>query len=640
MSLLTKNKKKSLEDSGFDLKFVESIQPEGGIKFGERFIETGDGFQAVLHVYEFAESVNGLWLSAFTNIPETVSTIDVSTADKSEVIKNINRSLNELKARSYDERHATDRNDALSEVGNLEAFAHDLSQRGEVVKLVHLRIYFYGSSQEELEKRIGDTKKDLEGKNHKTTLYQFRTRQEWMSMFSDYDTQMAMGGIRSGEVLPATSIGGGLPFHHQSLKDPRGTYLGMTSTQGAFMLDVFRSTKMRKSFNGFILGKMGYGKSTVLKQLEEGLFARDSFIRGFDKAGDFNKLIKSQEGLIIDLAGGNGNIINPLEIFATATDKTGTIVNEYGSFMQHLAKVTNMMRFMFPSLGDYAITEFRKYLREFYLYKNIIKPDYNTNTADVKVTGLDPSEYPTMSEFYDFLANYTASKPSPESRRTLDTLRLYVSEMVKQYGPLFDGHTTLSHLEDEPILFFDIDGISQLDKEVFQCQLFSALTILWSHAVKNGRKMKNLYENKKITLDEYKHFMVFIDECHNVINAQNLSAVKYVSDFQREMRKFGAGVFFATQTPAEVLPEGADNAALDEVKKVFELCQYKIFLNLDNSMLGRMREVLGDTVTDSEFLSLPKLQQGEALVQVSSSETYTVQFTPDQGQLDRFAGGQ
>ena len=134
--------------------------------------------------------------------------------------------------------------------------------------------------------------------------------------------------------------------------------------------------------------------------------------------------------------------------------------------------------------------------------------------------------------------------------------------------------------------------------------------------------------------------MVFIDEAHNIINANNLDAVQYVTNFMREMRKFGAGVIFATQTPAEVLPESSSNEAIDEVKKVFELCQYKFLLNLDNSMVGRMKKVLGDTITETDFARLPRLKQGEAVVQLSSTETYGVTFVPTNDQLDRFSGGQ
>lgn len=644
MVFLSDKRSYELKHDGYDLSLMEQTQPIGGISFNERTIETGSGFVTCLHAYKFAESVNQLWLAIMTNIPDTVSQIDIATGNKTEVMRSVNRSLNELKDRSQSERHQTDRNDAIDEYRKLEHFASSLTQAGEVIKLVHLRIFIYSHSESELEKKVEEVKQDLENRKHGFTVYQFRTHHEWESLFMNYDQQMELKNVIKsfppGNVVPATTLGGGSPFHHQSLKDPRGTLLGVTSTQGAFILDVFRSTKTRKSFNGFVLGKMGFGKSTLLKMIEEGLVAKDCYIRGFDKAGDFKKLIESQNGLIIDLAGDTGERINPLEIFATSTDKTGYHHYEFGSYMQHISKVITMIRTLYPSLDDESLSNLRDYLTEFYIEFGLLDPDYNSNRQDIKVTGLAPEEYPIFSDFLNFLKSYEMRNPTSQKKRRLETLITFINEMVYQYGPLFDGHTTIQNLEAEPVLFFDIDGLSQLDKEVMQSQLFNALTIIWSHGLINGRKMKTAYENGEIDLNQLKNFMVLLDECHNIINADNLFAVKYVSNFQREMRKFTAGIFFATQSPAEVLPESANSTAIDEVKKIFSLCQYKILLNLDNAMLGTMRNVLGDTITETEFAELTRLQQGEAIVQVAPGETYKVKFEPTEDQLERFAGGQ
>nr|WP_231478747.1 ATP-binding protein [Virgibacillus halodenitrificans] len=630
-----------LKEKGYDLEFVSRIQPQGGMNFGEKYIKTGDSYIGCLHVYSFAEEVSALWLTSLMNIKNTVATLDLATANKVEIIKDINRSIGELTDRTETERRSTDKQDANYELINLREFARKITQGGEIVKLTHCRIYFYNFSLEELEKRIGDTRKELNGMNHKSSIFLFQTKQEWMALFRSYDQQSKLSHSRQGVPLPSTSIGGGVPFHHQDLKDPRGIYLGQTSTGGSFILDPFYSTKSRRSFNGFVLGKMGFGKSTFMKQLEEGLVAKDAFIRGFDKARDYYDLVESQGGKIIDLSGGQDKgMINPLEIFATKTDLTGEKVDEYGSFMQHLSKVSNMVRFLNPQITDIEITEFKGLLRNFYVKYGILAKDYIEYPEKVRVTGMKPTDYPTMSEFSNFLKTVKYKNPTPQRVRTLEMIQIMIEEMVGQYAPLFDGHSTLENFENEQIVFFDIDGISQLDKEVFNCQLFTALTMIWNHALKNGRKMKRLLEDGKITYEDLRYFMVLLDECHNIINANNLFAVEYVVSFEREMRKFSAGVFFATQSPSEILPEGASDKSVATIKTVFELTQYKVFLNLDNSVMGRMRDVLGDSLTETEYEMLPELNQGQAIFQTSSSESYTVTFDPENDQLARFKGGQ
>uniref|UniRef100_UPI00344B108F VirB4 family type IV secretion system protein n=1 Tax=Carnobacterium sp. TaxID=48221 RepID=UPI00344B108F len=631
-----------LKEQGYDLDFIQRVQPKGGISFGEKYINTGDCYIGCLHMYNFAEDVNSLWLANFMNIENTIATLDLATANKEEVIRDINRSIGELRDRTETERRSTDKDDAGYELQNLREFAQSITQGGEIVKLTHVRIFFYDFSVEELEKRISDTKKELNGMNHKSTIYLFQTKHEWQSLFTSYDHQVAVNSSRKGNLLPSSSIGGGVPFHHQALKDPRGIYLGQTSTGGAFMLDPFYSTKTRRSFNGFVLGKMGFGKSTFMKQLEEGLVAKNCFIRGFDKARDYYELVETQGGKIIDLSGGAGlGMINPLEIYATKTDERTLAIDEYGSFMQHISKVANMIRFLNPSITDIEVTEFRTMLREFYIHIGLLTKDYVAHSEKVKVTGFESEAYPTMSEFSRYLhTNVKFTNPTPERMRTLEMIRIMIDDMVGQYAPLFDGHTTIKNFEDEQIVFFDIDGISQLDKEVFNCQLFTALTLMWNHALKHGRKIKRLREQGDLAIEDVRYLMVLIDECHNVINANNIFAVDYVISFEREMRKFSAGVFFATQSPNEILPESASDSSIDKIKTVFELTTYKVFLNLDNSVMGKMREVLGSSLTETEYQILPELKVGQAIVQTSSNESYTVTFDPENSQLERFKGGQ
>ncbi|HDR4368617.1 TPA: ATP-binding protein [Bacillus cereus] len=644
MVKLGKKEQQKYRSEGYDLEFIQRVQPQGGIKFNERYIAQGDCYVACLNVYSLAEDIPPLWLTTLMNNKDTLSSFDVATANKEEVVKDINRSISELKDRMTSERRSTDRDDANWELENLKLFARSITQQGEIVKLVKIRIYIYDPVLEQLEKRIGDLKKEIAGQNYKAQVYVFKQKEEWQTLFSSYDQQIEYLGTKSGNPLPSENIGYGIPFHHQDLKDPRGIYLGQTSTGGAFILDPFFSTGTRTSFSGFVFGKMGAGKSTLLKQLLEGLLGKDCFIRGFDKARDYYTIVQQQGGKIIDLSGAQGEagvetgMINPLEVFATKITNTGA-VDERGSFLQHLSKLTNMLRFLNVDVAETIIQEFRKHLLEFYIKCKLI-PEPGTNEP-LKVTGLPPTRYPIMEEFLDHLNKVELEKgATPQRYRDLETLKMQVYDMVHVYGDMFNGHTTLENFEDEQIVFFDIDGISKLDRPIFNCQLFTALTLIWSHALKNGRRMKYLREEKNLPIEDIIYFMVILDECHNVINSRNKFANNYVLEFEREMRKFVAGIFFATQSPQEMLPPPGSNVDVSDMKAIFELTQYKIFLNMDNSVLETLKSVLGESLTESEFRILPELKRGEAIVQVSSTETYNVMFDPDEKQLERFKGGQ
>ncbi|AGE81658.1 ATP-binding protein [Bacillus thuringiensis] len=644
MVKLGKKEQQKYRAEGYDLDFISRVQPQGGIKFNEKYIAQGDCYVACLHVYSLAEDIPPLWLTALMNNKDTVSSVDIATANKEEVVKDINRSITELKDRMTSERRSTDRDDAHWELQNLTDFARSITQQGEIVKLIQLRIFIYDPVLEQLEKRIGDIKKEIAGQNYKAQVYVFKQKEEWQTLFASYDDQIEYLGVKNGYPLPSKNIGFGIPFHHQDLKDPRGIYLGQTSTGGAFILDPFFSTSTRTSFSGFIFGKMGAGKSTLLKQIEEGLVAKDCFIRGFDKARDYYTIVQQQGGKIIDLSGVQDSeevetgMINPLEVFATKITNTGA-VDEKGSFIQHISKVTNMVRFLNSEFDDTVIQEFRKHLYAFYIEWGLVPK--KGSDRPYKVTGFPPNHYPILEDFYKYLSELKLEVgATPQRHRDLEAIKLQVEDMITVYGDMFNGHTTLKNFENEQIVFFDIDGISKYDKSVFNCQLFTALTLIWSHALKNGRQMKYLREEKNLSIEDVKYFMVFLDECHNIINSQNEFANRYVLEFEREMRKFFAGIFFATQSPQEMLPPLGSTVDVSTMKAIFELTQYKIFLNMDNSVLETLKSVLGESLTESEFRILPELKRGEAIVQVSSTETYNVMFDPDEKQLERFKGGQ
>ncbi|HAP6079865.1 TPA: tra protein, partial [Enterococcus faecium] len=124
------------------------------------------------------------------------------------------------------------------------------------------------------------------------------------------------------------------------------------------------------------------------------------------------------------------------------------------------------------------------------------------------------------------------------------------------------------------------------------------------------------------------------------INSNNKYACEYVLSFEREMRKMRAGVYFATQTPEEIIPKDSGSEVADIIRNIFNLCTFKCFFNLDSALLNDIKKVLGNTITDTEIMLLPELEVGQAVVQTSSEDTYLINFDPYPEQIERFDGGQ
>lgn len=642
--ILAKRQAKELVDKGFDLDFIERTQTSGGIKWDQRYITTGEGYVTSIVMYEFAEDVHDRWLTDIMAIPNTVATFDVVTANKEELLRNLNSSIGELEYRFTNENKTSEKNDALEDKFNLQDFAREISRKGEVVKTVQARIFVYDDSLEELEKKVTEIRKDLGSLNHKCIVPQFRMEEEWQSLFTDGIKQSENMFARKGLTLPSKNIGGGIPFHHKSLKDPRGFYLGTTSTGGAFIFDPFHFNKTRKSYNAFILGKMGFGKSTLLKQLQEGLQAKNCFIRGFDKSGEYEELVIQSGGTYVDLGGGDMSV-NPLQIYATSI-KNG-IVDVSKSFQNHISKCSNQLRFLEPNISETRIRDYSLLLQDFYIHIGLIPHEWKTATSDTErnqlmgnICDLPDTSYPVYSQFLEFLERQKFQSATAEKIRGMEVIKTIIKDMCISYPQIFNTHTTMPNFDEQKIVYYNIESISNLPEPIFHCQLFTALTTIWNSALKNGKNIREMLKTGQIGIKDSTDFMVFLDECHNIINPENPYACKYILDFVREMRKMRAGAYFATQSPERMVPGDSDSPVATTIKTIFSLCTFKCFFNLDESVSMDVKKILGNSITDSELMMLANLKEGEAVCQTSSDDNFLVAFDPDEEQFERFNGGQ
>lgn len=627
------------EAEGYDLGFLSRIAPQGGIKFPDRNIRMGDGYVAMLYITEFPETIHDNWLTRVINRDGIIGMVDVKTMDRNAVLKNVKRSVAEQSSRiQEDNTSAISRNEAMNRYQSLNEIAEDINKYGEVTKAVQVRLYISKPTEVELEKEVALIRKDLDAMGFRAFNMLFESNDHYRALFLTPKKQEKQLKVkRLGQQMPARTVGGGYYFDHAQLTDPTGAYFGQTLTGGPVIFDMFHSDKIRKSFNAIVFGTMGMGKSTLLKMIEEEQFAKGNYIRGFDKSGEFYDMIIEQGGQYIALDGSDGKL-NMFEVYATATLSANDLTpSQVGSFQQHIAKLTMQFSLLNPELKEDDKNNLRIWFTNFYIDYGLWDPKQD---EDNNILGLDASEYPILSDFRDYLQNIELGKGvSRELKRTKEKILTLIDDLITSNGRMFDGHTSIDHIDEEQVVFFNIDGLVNLSDNVSSCQLYTALNLFWSQALANGRKVKEQYYNKEITTEEIKRFLILIDECQNVINGNNPRLVEYITTFQREMRKFFAGIVFATQSPQEILPDGNDSQVISKLKQVFELTQYKFLLRLDQSVNEKMKNTLGDIIKESEYELIPQLSQGQVLLSIQGSNNLVFNTRPTRQQLERFKGG-
>lgn len=619
---------------------LEQIQPQGGITFRDvKVIQSGNGMETCIHIYEFPKGLNDFWMAHVCNINNTVVTVDMSTDDINEVKKNINRSMKEQNWRYQDAKDYQDKYDAQKRFQEMQKMYDEISSMGEVIKLVHIRIFVSARTLADLEEQVKNIMAKLESNSYQPTIFLNETKTEWKSMYQSYSNQQREMFFTYGQPLTSETLAAGNPFHFSSLEDPMGFYLGKTSCGGNILFDLFRKTATRLYYNFLCVGTMGSGKSTLLKKLFKINAIQGNYVRTFDISGEFSTLTKKLGGKVIRLDGSSG-ILNPLEILRSGEDD---VIN----FTRHISKVSTIYRFL---AGGQASTE------EIIVFEDVLQGLYKEFGFEVKngsvlrpVTGLPAAEYPTFSDMDKYIGKQMEEKmhTSYEDAEIklverdlllMDKVQKIIRNVVNTYGNLFDGYTSIDNILDEQIVTFDISTLKEMKAEIFDAQIFNMVSLCWDNCVTNGKLMLQQLKDGMNPWD-VTHFLILIDESHRWLNAAKPHALDQITIYLREARKYFGGIGLASQSIRDYVPEGSGTMAIDKIKTIFELTQYKFIFHQDSNVLSMLNTIFDGVLTESQVSRIPKLQVGENILCISSDQNleFKVYLTKEEEQI--FEGG-
>ena len=618
---------------------LTQIQPQGGIKFDERIIQKGDGFETIINLYDYPTQVDSFWLERLLTIDDDIiTTVDIGTANKQEILKKLEKSLVEQENRFYEDRSKIGQIKAKSTYQSLQGLTENITNNGEIIKIVHIRYFLSSPTRDKLESKVKEIIEKLESLGYRGAIFLNEQEYEWKSLFNGYLEQEKFINRRKGKAIPSETLGAGYPFHYAKLDDPTGMFLGTTFTGGSVLFDLFTKTKDRMSYNAVIVGTMGSGKSTLLKKLVLNNAIQGQTIRVLDIVGEFRSLVQALDGKTISLDGSDG-MINPLQILATITDDNTNEVDNERSFMTHLSKVSMMYKFLNPNCESDEQRQFESLVSNFYRFKNI----------DIsRCKEYEVNQYPTMSELLIYIQNelykdtelkIARDNLTESHRKRLESIILNIESVVRDYGMLFDGHSSIKDINTEQILSFELRNLSSFDERIFNAQIFSILTLLWNNSLVQGSKEMKAFNNGLKSLEDCTKYMILIDEAHRIINSNNIKSVEYLTSFEREARKYFGGLIFATQSIRDVAPANINNEVFEKIKTLFELTQYKFIMKQDNNVLSLLSEIFSGQLSENELSKIPYLKQGNSILSINGFSNIMFNVEVNKEELDLFKGG-
>ena len=172
--LKSKKSKHKEEENKIDYEFIDNIQAKTNIIFKENFVKKGDGYETCIHIHTFPTEVGKCWLKTITDdldMENVIVTIDIGTMDKNTIDKKLETNLIENLDRKKSQRKLTEKLKSGTDFDDSVSLHQKIYTSGITIKLVHIRIFVYADSLENLESDINKVLHYLKAKHFKAGIY-------------------------------------------------------------------------------------------------------------------------------------------------------------------------------------------------------------------------------------------------------------------------------------------------------------------------------------------------------------------------------------------------------------------------------------------------------------------------------------
>ena len=509
--------------------FLDMIAPSV-IKFYTDYFICGNTFRCVWALREYPTSTSEQailrYLGEKDGVTLRIYTRHVTAAEEKRIIANA-ANKNRMQRSSTNNLQQTVA--AESNLQDVTQLAADMHRNRE--PLLHVAVFIEMISDSLDNLRILQTEVQTELVRSKLNVDKLMLRQQHGFM-SVMPSGRNMFREQFERVIPASSTANLYPFSFSGKTDEQGFYLGKDRYGGNIIVDFDKRSDDKTNSNALILGNSGQGKSYLLKLILTNLREKGKRIISLDPETEYVDLTLNLGGCFIDLMSGE-YIINVLEP-KTWDDGSNTDEDAPQTFKckTKLSQHISFLRDFFRTYKDFTDREIDTIeLLLIKLYDNFGISD-NTDWNALK-----PTDYPILSDFYELIeAEYQNYNPKQKNLYTAETLQnicLGLHSLCKgAESKFFNGHTNIT---DDNFVTFGVKGLLQASKNIRNALLFNVLSYMSEQLLTKGNTVAS------------------IDEFYLMLN--NLTAVEYVRNFMKRVRKKESAVILASQNIEDFLVE-------------------------------------------------------------------------------------
>ena len=404
----------------------------------------------------------------------------------------------------------------------------------------------------------------------------------------------------------------GSSTHYSGKTDAHGFYLGSDKYGSNIIIDFNKRTEDKTNANILILGNSGQGKSYLLKLILTNLRQSGMKILCLDPENEYQDLTENLGGCYLDLMSGE-YFINVLE--PKCWDENGSpedmgapqAFRQKGRLSQHISFLKDFFR-TYKDFSDQHADVIEIMLSRLYQAWNI--------SDDMDFRACSCVDYPILYDLYELIEkeyqDFDARKRQLYTAELLQEILLGLHSIcIGSDSKIFNGHTNIT---DSHFICFGVKGLLQAGKNIRNAMLFNVLSYMSNELLTKGRTVASI--------DEFYLFLT------------NLTAVEYVRNFMKRVRKKESSVILASQNLEDYNLPGI----AEYTKPLFSIPTHVFLFHAGNTDAKFYMDTL--QLEQSEYNLIKYPQRGVCLYKCGNERYNLVVQAPDyKARLFGNAGG-
>lgn len=563
-----------------------------GLEFKRNALYAGDNIIKMYGIIKYPPEVSVGWLSKINNMPSTVVCQTFTPTDNSELIQHISATIRQKTGEAESARDPLVRQRALKTVEQGENIMKQIDQNGETVGYVSNIVMVTTTDEEQFAHRCRQTETAIASVKCKARGLANLQKNAYMAI-SPYHVPDEKVESVCRKLMPISTYAGGFPFASSSYSDGRGYYFAKDTSGGMVAIDPWLRQGDRTNSNWVIMGVAGQGKSATAKHIITEEYAKGTKIIIIDPEQEYKKLTYDLGGDWIDVGGGTGGKINPLEIRPVPDDddeENGELeqnpslrlnadgMQGMGDLALHMKTLEIFFSLYLSDINDYENAYLNKALRELYAKFGI------TLTMKVKQEQIDC--YPTIRNFYEYLLEKSKdTKLHDDEREHYRHLAcLLENAAIGQDSFLWNNQTSIK--PQSRCICLDTHSLQNSSEKLIKTQYFNVLTWAWE-------QMSN---------DRTERVLLVCDEAYLMIDNKVPQSLVFLRNCAKRARKYEAGLMIVSHSVVDFL----DPSIKMYGQALLDIPCYKVLFGTDGKNLQELCELYNLTEAEKELLFAKK----------------------------------